>query len=229
MVKRIFSPTGGERCFRNAEYTSPRVIDSDWILQERRTFPRTFTLISSRLGARKWIHVAARRDTENWAVRKIPLGGEKKVYIRLATERRRKEISLPLNLRGTERGSLVSAKVSSFLFPFLFILTFFISLVASEGNEPLPQDWIKSDPSIRYWKASLTFWRILFKINSTYIHRARLFPGKGVSILRETRIVRSTNFLPPVPPFVTSSWNQGWRRGGGFSANSSIQSAILHL
>lgn len=90
-------------------------------------------------------------------MRKIPLGGEKKVYIRLATERRRKEISLPLNLRGTERGSLVSAKVSSFLFPFLFILTFFISLVASEGNEPLPQDWIKSDPSIRYWKASLTF------------------------------------------------------------------------
>lgn len=73
----------------------PRAIDSDWIQQERRTFSRTFTLISSRLDARKWIHVAARHD----AARKIErcerflpsLGEKKKVYIRLATERRRVE------------------------------------------------------------------------------------------------------------------------------------------
>lgn len=158
--------------------------------------------------ARKWIHVAARRDTENWAVRKIPsLFGEREKGIHSFgnwTPARRKEISLPLNLRGTERDSLVSAKVPSPPSFSLFPPSLSRSLrLSSESNEPLLQDR-------KIWSvqtlldASLTFFsRLIPRICRDYSFRK--------AILRETRI---HEFSPPFPPFVTSSWNQSWRGGG---------------
>lgn len=201
----------------------PRAIDSDWIQQERRTFSRTFTLISSRLDARKWIHVAARHD----AARKIErcerflpsLGEKKKVYIRLATERRRVERRYLSLWTFVENGTRYRPKSLLLLPLFLLLLFSSRSLHRSfEDNEPFAALENPVHPSVVGRE---------FDIHQPFF--SRLFPEKGVSIVREARIVRSTNFLlPSYHSKPRRGIKVGWG-GGRVSANSSIESVILHL
>lgn len=151
--------------------------------------------------ARKWIHVAARRDTENWAVRKIPsLFGEREKGIHSFgnwTPARRKEISLPLNLRGTERDSLVSAKLPSPPSFSLFPPSLSRSLrLSSESNEPLAgsENLIRPDVIRREFD-------IFLKINSTYMSRLFL-PKSNPSRNKDPRIFSS---LPTIRNVVMES------------------------
>lgn len=113
----------------------PRAIDSDWIRagEEDVLSDVHFDLFETRREKMDTRSSSTRRDTENWAARKIPslFGGKEKGIHSFGnwTPPRRKEISLPLNLRG--KRNEVSAKVSSPTFSFPSSSSFFISFVAS--------------------------------------------------------------------------------------------------